>query len=185
MPLLQNLEKSQIQLWSLLTVIRKECHKIYKTLSLTDKEKKSPKVIQEKLAEEFPAKRNVAYERFLNWLRERAATCKFATLESEMLRDHIVIGINNNVTCKRLLREKDLTLNYTINICKMSEMTVKKLHQMDPSETIRNTKTKPKYSTVIQSTSHNKSHILRAANIAGMNTLLEIAKCTWKNLQQM
>mgnify|MGYP001794056047 CR=1 FL=1 len=118
-----------------------ECYKIYKNLPLTDEERKFPEIILEKLTAEFQAKRNVVYkryvfnscvqetsetfDRFLNRLRERAATCKFAALESEMLRDRTVIGINNNITRERLLREKDLTLGYAINICKTSEMAVR------------------------------------------------------------
>ena len=147
---------------TLLTVMGKECYKIYKNLPLTDEERKSPEIILEKLTAEFQAKRNVVYERyvfnscvqetsetfdrFLNRLRERAATCKFAALESEMLRDRIVIGINNNITRERLLREKDLTLDYAINISKTSEMAVTQLHQIDPFEAIHYTKDKPKFS---------------------------------------
>ena len=75
-----------------------------------------------------------------------------------MLRDCIVIGKNNNVTRETLLRENDLTLDYAINICKKSEMAVKQLHQMDPSEAIHYTKTKPKFSNS-KHTSQQKSHV--------------------------
>jgi len=38
-----------------------------------------------------------------------------------MLRDRIVLGIRDNTTQQLLLREKDLTLEKTINICKATE----------------------------------------------------------------
>jgi hypothetical protein len=144
---------------TLLTVMGKECFKIYKNLPLTDDERKSTQTRLDKLGEEFQSKRNIIYERykyyctvqelnenfdrFLNRLRERIATCKYTALENEMLRDRIVFGITNNDTRERLLREKDLDLDKAINICRTSEMAVKQLHNMDPTEALHYTKARP------------------------------------------
>ncbi|EDO34516.1 predicted protein [Nematostella vectensis] len=104
---------------TLLTVMGKDCYRIYNNLPLTDHERKSPTSILEKLGEEFQSKRNIIYERylyfciaqepskgfdrFLNSLRDRITTCKYITLENEMLRDRIVFGVNNSDTRERLL----------------------------------------------------------------------------------
>ena len=53
-----------------------------------------------------------------------------------MLRDRIVIGINNNNTRERLLREKDLDLDKAINLCRTSETAAIKLHSMEPTDTV-------------------------------------------------
>lgn len=145
---------------TLLTVMGNECFKVYKNLPLTEEEKKSAETILEKLTEEFQSKRNIIYERylfnsitqeanetfdrFLNRLRERSTTCKFAALESEMLRDRIVIGVTSDDTRERLLREKDLDLDKAINICRTSEMATKQLQSMHTTtETVQFARTKP------------------------------------------
>ena len=53
-----------------------------------------------------------SFDQFLNRLREPAATCNFGTLEEEMIHDRIVIGIRDNRTRERLLRE--LGSNWTL-----------------------------------------------------------------------
>ena len=62
-----------------------------------------------------------------------------------MLRDRIVIGINNNNTRERLLREKDL--DKAINLCRTSETAAIQLHSMEPTDTVhyaRSRVSKPK-----------------------------------------
>ena len=56
---------------------------------------------------------------FFNHLRKLASSCQFGDLTEEMIRDRLVIRIQDNNTKARLLREKDLTLD----ICKSSEIT--------------------------------------------------------------
>ena len=98
---------------TLISIMGQECYKIYKNLPLSDAERKSSSTIIEKLTAEFESKRNIIYERylynstiqetdesfdrFLNRLREHISHCKYAALE-EMLRDRIVIGIDDNNT---------------------------------------------------------------------------------------
>ena len=135
----------------LISIMGQECYKIYKNLALSDAERKSSSTIIEKLTAEFESKRNIIYERylynstiqetdesfdrFLNRLREHISHCKYAALE-EMLRDRIVIGINNNNTRERLLRKKDLDLDKAIHLCRTSETAAIQLHSMEPTDTV-------------------------------------------------
>lgn len=46
-------------------------------------------------------------DNFVTRLREKAATCDYAGLKDEMIRDKIVLGITNEGTRRRLLSEKN------------------------------------------------------------------------------
>ena len=45
---------------------------------------------------------------YVNRLRKHASSCQFGTLTEEMIRGRLVIGIQDNGTKARLLRENDL-----------------------------------------------------------------------------
>lgn len=139
---------------TLLSIIGTECFKIYKNLPLTQAERESLTTILDKLGLEFQAKRNIIFERylfnstiqepnesfdrFLHRLRQRASTCKYDTLEAEMLRDRIVIGIENNDVRERLLRENELVLDTAINICRTTEMASRQLQNIEhPIEEVK------------------------------------------------
>ena len=93
------------------------------------------------MTEHFEPKRNITYEpyvfntvsqdedesfdQFLNRLQELMTTCNFSTLEEEMMRDRIVIGIRDNRTHERLLREPDLKLERAIDTCRTNELATK------------------------------------------------------------
>ena len=75
-----------------------------------------------------------SFDQFLNRLRELAATCNFGTLEEEMIRDRIVIGIRDNRTRERLLREPDLKLERAIDTCRTNELATKQRQKMEKTE---------------------------------------------------
>ena len=91
----------------------------------------------------FLLKKNVVYERYVfnscfqapeesidcytNRLRKLASSCQFEALTEEMIRDRLVIGIQDKSTKARLLREKDLSLDKALDMCKSSEITSKQL----------------------------------------------------------
>ena len=110
-------KSEEIVVATLLSVMGKECHQIYKNLPLSAEERKKPETVLAKLTDHFEPKRNIyeryvfntvsqdqdeSFDQFLNRLRELAATCNFGTLEEEMIRDRIVIGIRDNRTRERL-----------------------------------------------------------------------------------
>ena len=62
------------------------------------------------------------FETFLASLRSLAKSCNFCQcMADSLLRDKIVLGINDSQTRKRLLQERKLTLSGCIDICKSAE----------------------------------------------------------------
>ena len=74
-------------------------------------------------------------DQYITALRTLAKTCNFcACLRDSLIRDRLVIGINNNALQKKLLQDRNLTLAKAIDICRSSESTkqqVKKIHAND------------------------------------------------------
>ncbi|XP_068717216.1 uncharacterized protein [Montipora capricornis] len=64
---------------------------------------------------------------YVNRLRKLASSCQFGTLTEEMIRDRLVIGIHDTGTKARLLREKDLSLDKALDMCKSSEIANKQI----------------------------------------------------------
>ncbi|XP_032233946.1 uncharacterized protein LOC116616143 [Nematostella vectensis] len=62
-----------------------------------------------------------SFDSYLTCLRPLAKTCNFDGL----IRNKIVLGINDNSTRKNLLAESKLTLEKCINICRANETTAK------------------------------------------------------------
>ena len=114
------------------------------------------------MTEYFEPQRNIIYERYLfnsatqrsenkidqfvNELRKLASTCEYGTLSDELIRDRIVIGISDSSMRARLLRERDLTLNKAIDMCRASEQATCQLIELDHGN------------EVVQYTKHNKSN---------------------------
>ena len=63
------------------------------------------------------------FESYLTVLQDLAKTCGFCDcLRDTLLRDRIVLGIQDNNTRKKLLQERALTLDKTIDVCKSAEL---------------------------------------------------------------
>ena len=132
------------------SIMGKDCAKILKRLNLTDEELKVSKSILDALEKHFEPQRNTIYERyifncavqldsetvddFILRLRNLASTCQYGALHDELLRDRIVVGVNDNGARSRLLREKKLTLDQAVTMCKTSEQTRNQLRTMNPTE---------------------------------------------------
>ena len=71
---------------------------------------------------------------YVNRLRKLASSCQFGTLTEEMIRDRLVIGIQDKGTKARLLREKDLCLDKALDMCKSSEIMNKQLKSIQKDE---------------------------------------------------
>ena len=74
-------------------------------------------------------------DEFVNRLRKQASSCKFGTLTDEMICNRIVIGLQDRNTKLRLLKEEDLDLNKTVNICRASEIASSQLQSMKLDQT--------------------------------------------------
>lgn len=135
-------EKSTtVQASTLLHVIGENALEIYNTFTWAAEgdATKVDKVI-EKFAEYCTPRKNVTYERHLfntrnqrtgemidqyaTDLRTKAKSCEFGTLCDSLIRDRIVCGIIDDKLRARLLRESDLTLKKTMDICRANEVSL-------------------------------------------------------------
>lgn len=136
-------QKSQpIRLATFRSVIGKECLQIFRNLNFGSGEVTISSALKA-LEEYFLPKRNVVYERyvfnsccqipdetvdcFINRLRKLASSCQFGALTEEMIRDRLVIGIQDKTTKARLLRERDLSLDKALDMCRSNEVTKNQL----------------------------------------------------------
>jgi hypothetical protein len=63
-----------------------------------------------------------SFEHYLSALRTLIKSCNYCgDCVSSMLRDRVVLGIRDAVTQQMLLRERKLTLDKTVDICKAAE----------------------------------------------------------------
>ena len=140
-------KKSQaVRLATLRSVMGKDCLQIFLNLDCGLGELTVAEALAA-LQRYFLPKRNVVYERyvfnsciqtpqetvdsFTNRLRNLASPCKFGALTDEMIRDRLVIGVNDKRTKGRLLREEALTLKKALEMCRSSEITSKQLKTME------------------------------------------------------
>lgn len=142
-------KSAAIQVGTLLSVMGKTCYQIYENLPMTEAERAKPDKIIEKLTEFFEPKRNTIYERysfnlatqkdnesveqFVHNLRKLASTCEYGTLHDELIRDRIVIGINDHATRSRLLRDSKLDLQKAIDTCRASEQAKSQMQKLEQS----------------------------------------------------
>ena len=140
-----------IRLATLRSVMGKDCLQIFLNLKLTEEESTSVNAGLAALEAYFKPKTSVVYERHLfnsstqgpdegtdelvNRLRKQASSCKFGTLTDEMICDRIVIGLQDRNTKLRLLKEEDLDLNKTVNICRASKIASRQLRSMKLDQT--------------------------------------------------
>ena len=132
----------KVQVATLLTIIGEEARDVFSTFTDWADEDSSTKIapVLQKFAEYCQPRKNVPFERYRfnkrvqeagesydqykTALRKLAEGCDFDSITpDEILRDRIVFGIRDNKVRERLLRESQLTLKKTDEICRASEST--------------------------------------------------------------
>ena len=127
-----------VRLASLRSIMGKECLQILRNLSLTAEQQATVKGCLDGLEAHFKPQRNVVYERYVfnscvqiveesvdvyvNRLRKLASSCEFGALTDELIRDRLVIGVKDRDLKGRLLRQKGLSLQKAIEMCKSNEI---------------------------------------------------------------
>lgn len=71
---------------------------------------------------------------YVNRLRKLASSCAFGALTDELIRDRLVIGLNDTATKGKLLREQTLDLNKALLITRSSEVAKMQLKSMKSEE---------------------------------------------------
>ena len=136
----------KFRLATLRSVMGKDCLQVFNNLELSVEQKSSVKACLDALEAYFKPKRNVVYERYVfnsssqqqeestdeyvNRLRKYAASCNFGSLTHELIRDRLVLGIRDQATKLRLLKEEKLDLNKAVSMCRASEIASKQLKSM-------------------------------------------------------
>ena len=138
-------EKSDaVQASTLLHVAGEEAIDIYNTFqwAAAGDDKKMGKIIDKFEAYCNPRK-NITWERhvfntrkqlpsetidhYVTDLRNKARSCEFENLTDGLIRDRIVCGIVDDQVRARLLREKDLTLQKAVDICRASDASASQI----------------------------------------------------------
>ncbi|XP_063965835.1 uncharacterized protein K02A2.6-like [Lytechinus pictus] len=150
---------SKVQTATLLHIIGEEALEIYNTFSFEQVISSSGqpvaptlKDLLEKFTVHFEPQSNVTFERhvfntrfqhenesfdqFVTDLKKKAKSCEFEHLRDSLIKDRIVVGIRDDGTRARLLREKDLSLEKAIDICKATEITSQHIAELKPKQNI-------------------------------------------------
>ena len=143
-----NKKSEAVQVATLLTVIGEDARDVYSTFDWSDegdKTKMTP--VLQQFADYCQPRKNVPFERYRfnkraqeagesydqykTALRKLAEGCEFHTITpEEILRDRLIFGIRDVKVRERLLRESQLTLKKTDEICRASESTAAQLKEV-------------------------------------------------------
>ncbi|KAI5708540.1 hypothetical protein M8J77_024816 [Diaphorina citri] len=137
-------ESEDIKISFFLTLISRKCLKEYSLMKIEDPSQL--KNIVAAFDERIIPKRNVIYERykfglakqesdesvdkFVSNLKSLAKSCDYNTMEEELIRDKIVLGVESNDLRKKLLSERDLTLQNAVDISRLFEATENRMRSI-------------------------------------------------------
>ena len=189
----------------------KDCLQVFNNLELSVEQKSSVKACLDALEAYFKPKRNVVYERYVfnsssqqqeestdeyvNRLRKYAASCNFGSLTDELIRDRLVLGIRDQATKLRLLKEEKLDLNKAVSMCRASEIASKQLKSMkkESEEEIkfargqkysaRKPKPRDEKNVKGRKTSHPKSQTKPKCGRCGKSPVHKLEECEAKGSQ--
>jgi hypothetical protein len=129
-----------------------EAQEIHSTFTFANEDDvKDTEAVLKKFTDYCEPRKNTVFERYKFWqrnqheqettdqwvtdLRTRAASCEFGDSKDLMIRDHIVFGVSDDRIKERLLREKDLTLDKAVDICRAAEISRLHVQTMSSSST--------------------------------------------------
>ena len=132
-------KSEQIQCSTLLSVAGEDAVEVYNTFVLDEAEQNKIEPLIEKFEQYCTPKKNVTFERhvfntrsqgpgehidsYITEMRKLPKACEFGILHDSLIKDRIVCGISSAEVKARLLREDDLTLEKTINLCLTAELS--------------------------------------------------------------
>ncbi|XP_033126807.1 uncharacterized protein LOC117124619 [Anneissia japonica] len=151
-----------VQVATLKSVMGKQCKHILKQLRLSEADMANHTAILDKLQEHFSPCRNVLYDRYLFHdskqeeretieqyvirVRQLAKKCKYGEVESEMIRDRLVLGAKDKAARTRLFREKECDLKKAIETLRIiSETTTQQIRKISGDQEVHTLKQKSKY----------------------------------------
>ncbi|KAL5020892.1 hypothetical protein ScPMuIL_000047 [Solemya velum] len=145
---------AKIRVASLLSIMGKDCYRLYSHLDITEEQKKS-------IVEILTALKNISnrqptsqehtetVHQYVAVLRRLSDSCDYGALKDDMIRDRLVIGTKDNAARARMLREPKLDLKKAVDTCLTSEISqeqLKKITSEAPTDTVNYAKHKYKQS---------------------------------------
>ena len=128
---------------------------------------------------------NEIYERFCFNKQDKFPTQSVGNfcdcLQDSLICDHIVLGIKNEQTTKKLLRIRDLTLNWCIDVCRSEEVTEFLLELADNINQLKSKKKKLQVQCQICKRCNKKNHFAKGCKgkDAALYFLSRVTQ-TWK-----
>ena len=77
---------------------------------------------------------NESVDAYVTSLRKKAKTYDYGSLTDSLIRDRMVVGINNNSARKKLLQTSKLTLGQCTDICRSSQTSARQLKEMNQED---------------------------------------------------
>lgn len=150
-------EKSDtIKINTLLNAIGEEAVEVFDSFNLSGAQKSQYAEVVKAFADFCEPKKNVVYERFmfnqrsqkegesfdhfLMEIKRLVRTCEFGEKENEMLRDRIVMGVNEQRLQTRLLETANLTYDTAVEKCRANEATKEQTTTMNKSFSVNEIK---------------------------------------------
>lgn len=129
-------ETADVQINVLLHVVGEKCQEIFEQFN---EQFSTAERLLAKFDNYFSGKKNLTIERqkffgrsqvdcesieqYINELSKLSLSCEFQSLREDLVKDRLIYGIKDDGLRERLLREQDLTLTKTVEICKLAEMS--------------------------------------------------------------
>ncbi|KAJ8872179.1 hypothetical protein PR048_025781 [Dryococelus australis] len=128
-----------VQVATFMTAIGPDAVNVFNTFSLSEAERKNLGMMKTKFNAYFASKTNITYNRYLfNKITQaegqpfddiltsvvtQGKKCEFGELYDSLLHDKIVVGDCSDMVREKLLAEKGLTFDMTVQICRANEIT--------------------------------------------------------------
>ena len=136
-----NTKAQETQVNTLVYTMGDEADDILTSLGLTDEQKKEYEMVKDKFEAHFVKRRNTIFERakfnqrrqeegesvdsFITSLYCLAEHCGYGALHNEMIRDRIVVGLQDAALSEKLQMDKDLTLDKAVASAQQREAVKK------------------------------------------------------------
>lgn len=147
-----NLKEDVVKINTLLNAIGPEAVEMYDTFDLTSIERGTYATVTKAFADFCSARKNTVYERYKFYQRDQkegesfdaflmdikilVRSCEFTDNQSEMLRDRIVMGINDKKVQTKLLETPNLSYDIAVEKSRTSEATREQQQNMCKSTEI-------------------------------------------------
>lgn len=169
-----NAQNNVIKINTFLNAVGEEAVEIFDSFDLTDVQRADYDAVVKSFADFCAPKKNTVYERFVfsqrqqksgepfdNFLieiRRLVRTCDYGNMESEMLRDRIVQGVNEQRLQRELLATTNLTYDLAVTKCRSHEATNEQTSSMSKSVAVSQVEEKEyaKKNTQYRKSNNNK-----------------------------